>query len=211
MPNSADLSLADFAEELASPAPAPGACAVAAALAAGLVAMVARSTAAGDPFGRAAEEMEALAREADGLRVELLRLADEDAEAFERALQARRTGHGEEVEAAYESALAPPTSVCRRALRVLELALAVATEGHPFTAADSGSAALLAAASLESAALNVQLELGAIEDEEFRNARAAEVDRLLDEAQTLRAASLAAVLLKLDELASKRARAPALA
>ncbi len=210
MPSSADLSLAEFAEELASPAPAPGACAVPAALAAGLVAMVARSTAAGDPFSHAAEEMEALAREADGLRVELLRLAEEDADAFERVLRARRTGLRDEIQDAYEAAVDPPTRLCRRALRVLELALEVATEGNPFASADSGSAALLSAATLESAALNVQLELGAIEDEEFRNARAEAVDHLLDEAQKLRAAALAAVLANLDELASGRTRSPAL-
>jgi formiminotetrahydrofolate cyclodeaminase len=166
MPSSADLSLAAYAEQLASLAPTPGACAVPAALAAGLVAKAARQTAAADdPFGSVAEDMEAVAAEADDLRAELLALADADALAFERVMTARRGGDRTTIEAACRAALEPPRRVCERSLRVLSLAAELAERGHPFTASDAGAAVLFAAASAESAALEVELEASATDAE----------------------------------------------
>ncbi len=68
------MTLATFGEELASGAATPGggcASALSGALAAGLVAMVARNTAANASFADRAASMNEVAAEADGLRREL--------------------------------------------------------------------------------------------------------------------------------------------
>lgn len=207
MPRSADPSLADFAAALASVTPSPGgscASAVPAALAAALVAMVARQTTASDPFTDPAYDMEPVAVEADELRVELLAVAEEDIRAFERVTSARRAARSGEIQAAYRAAVEPPLRVCELSLRILELAVDVAERGHPYAAPDAGAAALFAAAALESAALSVQLELNPIDDEGFRAVRVGEVARARDRARALRDSALAAVHEKLE---SPRARA----
>ena len=201
MPRLADLSLADFAAALASVHPSPGgSCASAfpAALAAALVAMVARQTAASDPFTDLAEDMESVAVEADELRAELLALAEGDIQAFERVMSARRAARSEEIRAAYRAAVEPPLRMCELSLRVLELAVEVAERGHPHAAADAGAAALFAAAALESAALSVQLYLRPIDDEEFCAARVGEATRTRARACALRDSAREAVHEKLE-------------
>lgn len=201
MPRSADLSLADFAAALASVNPSPGgscASAVPAALAAALVAMVARQTTASDPVADLAYDMESVAVEADELRAELLAVAEEDIRAFDRVMIARRAARSGEIQAAYRAAVKPPLRVCELSLRILALAVEVAERGHPYAAPDAGTAAVFAAAALESAALSVQLELSAIDDEGFRAARVGEVARARDRACALRNSALAAVHEKLE-------------
>jgi formiminotetrahydrofolate cyclodeaminase len=199
------MSLTRFAEELAAATPAPGgstAAAVPSALAAGLVATAARLSARSDPFSELAYDMEAVAGEADRLRAELLDLVDEDAEAFDRVMEARRlTGRtpeqraarSREVQRAYKAAVEPPLRVCELSLRVLELAGEVLERGNPNTASDAGVAALFAAASLEAAALNAEIELGPVDDEGFRSVRLRDVQAARLRVAPLRETALAAV------------------
>jgi len=182
-----DLSMTRFAAALASLEPSPGgstAAALPAALAAGLVAMSARSTVACAPFSDLAFDMDAAAREADELRAELLGLLDEDADAFEEVMTARRlprttleqqTLRFRETQRAYEKAVEAPLRVCQRSLRVLELAADVAERGHPHAATDADVAMLFAAASLEVAAVTAEIYLLPVESEAFRAARREEL------------------------------------
>jgi formiminotetrahydrofolate cyclodeaminase len=195
-----ELSVEEFAAALASPAPMPGgstAAALPAALAAGLVATAARSTVACEQFSDLAFDMDAVAREADDLRAELLDLVDEDAEAFDHVMAARRStwstpeqraARSRQIQRAYEKAIEPPLRVCRRSLRVLELAADVTERGHPYAAADAGVAALFAAASLDAAALCVEIYLLPVESEAFRVARKERLHALRARAGPLRAA-----------------------
>lgn len=189
-------SLAAFAEALASAEPTPGgSCAalVPAGLAAGLVGMVARLSVESEPFSDVSFELEALAGDADRLREELLGLLEEDTVAFGRVMAARRLPDESAVQDAYRAAVEPPLDVCRRSLRVLELAAEVAAKGNSHAAADAGVAAVLAAASVEAAALSAELELPAVEDEAFRSACADELRAARAAAARLRASALAAV------------------
>lgn len=176
------MPMTRFAEALAAATPAPGgscAAAVPGALAAGLVAMAARLSAQTAPFSDLDFDMETVAGEADRLRAELLDLVGEDADAFNRVMEARQlpsqtpeqqTFRSREVQRAYSAAVEPPLRVCSRSLRVLELADEVVERGNPNTASDAGAAALFAAASLQAAVLNVEIELGPVDDEDFRTA-----------------------------------------
>jgi len=182
-----DLPVARFAAALASMGSSPGgstAAALPAALAAGLVAAAARSTVACAPFSDLAFDMDAVVREADGLRAELLELVDEDVAAFEHVMAARRLPRAtteqqnlrsREIQRAYEEAVEPPLRACQRSLRVLELAVDVAERGHPHAAADADVAVLFAAASLEAAALTAETYLLPIESDAFRASRTEEL------------------------------------
>ena len=195
-----EMPLAEFAERLASSEPTPGggsASALAAALAACLLAMVARLTTG------ALDEVE---EEADRLRHELLALVEEDAAAFDRVMAAFRLPKGtpaeqaarsEAIQAAYRAAVEPPSDVCGRALRILELAFQVAEEGNPNAVSDAGVAAELASAALEGAALNVRINLVSITDDAFRTRHDGRLASVEAQARALREQTLAAVDAKL--------------
>ncbi len=204
------MSLSTFADALASDAPTPGggsASALAGALAASLVAMVARTTATSKAFADRADEMNEITGEADRLRDELLGLVDEDARAFDQVMSAFRlpkespeqqAARSDEIQKGYRAAVQPPMLVCRGSLRVLELALQIAERGKPNAVSDAGVAALLAGTSLEGAALNVQINLASIKDEAFHTAQSEALGELLAQGQALRAEALAAVSTKLS-------------
>jgi len=198
------LSVARFAEALAAATPTPGGgstAAVPGALAAALVALAARLSAQSDPFSDLAFDMEAVASEADRLRADLLDLVDEAAHAFEQVVAARRrpdptagqrASRSREVERAYRAAVEPPLRMCSRSLRVLDLAREVAERGNPNAASDARVAAVLAAASIEAAAITIETELGAVDDEDFRTACLREAEAARDQAARFRESALAA-------------------
>ncbi len=204
-----EMSLTNFSEVLASGAPTPGggsASALSGALATGLAAMVARTTAASKKFADRAGQMNQVATEADRLRDEFLALVDEDARAFDQVMAAFRmpketpeqqAARSQAVQQAYRAAVEPPMRVCTRSLRVLELALQVAEQGNPSAASDAGVAALLAATALEGGALNVQINLGSIKDDGFRNTQAERIRAAQAQGQALRDKVLATVRARL--------------
>ena len=82
----ADLSIGDFMEVLSSKDPVPGgggASAVAAAVGCSLGRMVASLTLGKKRYAEVEPRVRDIAERLDGLRMELLALADKDAEAFE--------------------------------------------------------------------------------------------------------------------------------
>jgi len=204
-----DMPLTTFGEALASSAPTPGggcASALSGALGASLAAMVARATAASEKFADRADEMNEVVDEADGLRSELLGLVDADAAAFAQVMAAFRlpketlqeqAARSQAIQAGYKAAVEPPMRVCTQSVRVLELALQVAEQGNPNAVSDAGVAALLAAAALDGGALNVEINLGSIEDEAFRATQADRVRAAQAQGQALRDKALAAVRARL--------------
>ena len=204
-----DMTLTTFGEALASSAATPGggcAAALTGALGAGLASMVARSTAASDKFADRADEMNAVAAEGDALRAELLSLIDADAAAFDQVMAAFRlpketpeeqAARSEAIQVGYKAAVDPPLRVCTQSVRVLELAAQVAERGNPNAASDAGVAALLAAAALEGAAMNVEINLGSIKDESFRTTAAEAAKAAREQGEALRETALDAVQARL--------------
>lgn len=204
-----DLTLDEFTEALGSSAATPGggsAAALSGALAASLLAMVARITAANPSFADRAAGLEEIAVRAERLRTELIGLVDEDAAAFDRVMAAFRLpketpeekeARSREVQTGYEKAVESPLRVCRRALDVLTLASRTAELGNPNAISDVGVAGLLAESALEGAALNVQINLGSIKDEAFRDESAKVVRTARDEGRKLSERTLATVQARL--------------
>ena len=200
-----ELTLDQFTEALASAAATPGggsASALSGALAASLLAMVARNTAANPSFADRASALEEIATGAERLREELIALVDEDAAAFERVMAAFRLpketpalkeARSRQIQAAYREAVEPPLLVCQHALRVLALAGRAAPLGNPNAVSDVGVAALLAASALDGAALNVEINLGSIKDETYRAESTNTVQDARSEGGKLRDEALAKV------------------
>jgi formiminotetrahydrofolate cyclodeaminase len=175
--SSLDQPVRQFLDEVAARTPAPGgggAAALTGALAAGLVAMAARFSAAQLP---GAGE---LAGRADQLRHRAAELVDEDAEAYTCVLAAfalprADERRGERIREALERAAAIPQEMTEIAARVAEMAAQLAAAGNPNLRGDSICAAVLAEASARSAAclVDINVALGGLGDDLSRRAAGA--------------------------------------
>lgn len=169
-------TLARFLEELSSAEPTPGGGAVAAlavSLAASLIMMVVGLTIGKRGYEDVESRMREIQREAKGLRDRLAELMELDSAAFDRVMAAYRLPKGDpdrgrRIEEALQGACAVPREVAERSLRVLELSKIVAEQGNRNAVSDAGAAALLAHAGLETALLNVAINLQALGDGGFK-------------------------------------------
>ena len=154
-------TLGGFLERVASHDPAPGggaAAAVSAALAAGLVAMVARFSVSEVP------DAPEVAGEADRLRHEALRLAGQDAEAYRAVLGASRLPKDSpdrpgRIHSAIEDAADVPLRIAATAARIATLGSRLAWEGNPNLQGDAVVAVLLVDAAAKGADRLVELNV----------------------------------------------------
>jgi methenyltetrahydrofolate cyclohydrolase len=174
-----DQPVRAFLDQLAARSPAPGgggAAAVTGALAAGLVAMAARFSAAQLP------EASEMAGRADELRRHAAGLADADADAYRAVLDARRRpgdgGQRQRTREALLGAAAVPLEISEIGAQVAQMALRVAEAGNQNLHGDAVTGALLAAASARSAAclVDINVSLGDLEPGLARRAARAAAD-----------------------------------
>jgi len=159
-----DLRLRELLDEIAAEGRTPGggsAAALVTAIAAGLLAKVARGSRDSWP------EAAGIAAQAESLRDRATPLADVAVEQYEAALRIREESAepGERRDfalgRAYAKAAEPPLQIARAAADVAQLAVAVAESGEPALRADAVVAALLAAAAASAAAELVAVNLTA--------------------------------------------------
>jgi formiminotetrahydrofolate cyclodeaminase len=154
----AEATVERFLAALAAREPAPSggaAAALACALAAALVEMAASLTAPDAPL-----PLGAIRERAAAIRSTATRLADDDAAAYGRVLEALRASRDEErVTEALSRAADPPLAVAEGAAETAELAAAVAHEGNPNLRGDALTGALLAEAAALAAARLVEINL----------------------------------------------------
>jgi formiminotetrahydrofolate cyclodeaminase len=160
-----DLRLSELLDEIAAEGRTPGggsAAALVTAIAAGLLAKVARAST--DSWTDAA----GVAAQAESLRARAVPLAEVAAAEYEAALRLREDGGGEPGERrdfalgrAYAKAAEPPLQIVRAASDVAQLAILVARNGEPALRADAVVAAVLAAAAARAAAELVAVNLTA--------------------------------------------------
>jgi formiminotetrahydrofolate cyclodeaminase len=162
--------------------------ALSAAAGAGLVAMVGRLTVGKERYADVEERMRQIVEECDGERLDLLAMADRDADAFDAVMAAYRMPRETEdekqarllaLQAGLEGAAEVPLMVARRAVYVMGLAEEATSIGNPNAASDglSGAAALYAAAL--AALANVRINAFAFVDPTRK-------DELLDDCARLR-------------------------
>jgi formiminotetrahydrofolate cyclodeaminase len=173
------MTIEQFLDELASGAPTPGggsAAALAGALGAALVAMVARLTIGRKNYADVESEFRALLPRADALRAELFALMQHDAEAYGRVMaayqlpketDAEKTARTAAVQHALQGAAETPLRVAVACAQVLELSEFACARGNKNAASDAGAGAVMAEAGLRTALLNVEINLGLIQDQAF--------------------------------------------
>ena len=192
------LSFEDLVSALASDAPTPGggtASALAGAMGAALAEMVAGLTLSKEKYADAHDVVRPIAGAARRTRDELLRLADKDSESYDRVLAARRlpketeeerAERSQRISAANRHAAEVPLQTAREAARLLHHIPTLAAKGNPNAASDAGAAALLLAAAVEGALLNVAINLEGAGDPAFAEELRSESARLGKEAAATR-------------------------
>ncbi len=202
-PRFGSSTLDGFVEQLASSAPVPGggsASAVAAALAAGLVAMVAGLSVDRPIYAAFAGTHARAGRAGRSLATRLLELADEDAAAYgafaaamklPRATDPEKAARSAAIRAAAVTAAAVPFKTLEACRDVVSVSEALAGRSNRNAASDLAVASRLAEAAAHGAAENVLVNLPALGDEERADELRGLVARLLgevsDHAETTRA------------------------
>jgi formiminotetrahydrofolate cyclodeaminase len=202
-------SLEQFLDALGSGAPTPGggaASALVGALAAALAEMVARLTVGRPKYAAVEERAQAVLRETQGLRNELLALVDEDAQAYGGVAAAYALPKGtddvrrmrdEAIQAALVAAMQPPLQIMERGCDVLRLAGEIAEIGNPTVASDAGCAALIGEAATRAAGLNVMANVVLLRDERIAGDARERVTALEAQAAELFERALATVRAKM--------------
>ncbi len=194
-PSLRDQALSEVLDSLAAGTATPGgggAAGVTGAMAAALVAMVARLTLDKKGYERVREAMAERLERAEALRAELLDGVERDVAAFDAVMDAfrlpkdteeQKSARAERVQAALRDATEVPYETARAALGVLTLAAGAIAEGNRNAASDAAAAVHLAHAAAQAALLNVDINLGSIRDEAFSadyRAKRAELARSLE-------------------------------
>lgn len=176
-----DEALGSWLERLGSSASAPGggaAAALAAAAGAALVEMVVNLTVGKSAYVEHEPHVQPIGEQARALRERALALAAADEAAFGQVMAAyglpKQTGEEKAarsaaIQVATADAARPPLEIAEVAARVIELAAALPGRSNRNVLSDVGVAAALAGAALESAAINVEVNLAALHDEGVRD------------------------------------------
>ena len=179
-------TLDGWLDDLAGGAPVPGggsAAALAGALAAALVAMVARLTIGRKAYAGVQQRVAEILAEADALRAQLRRLADDDAAAYTKVSAAyrlpksdpRRTRAADE---ALIGAAQTPLAMARGAARLLALANEIGTIGNRNAHSDAKVGEALARAALAGAVENVRVNVASLSEPGLGQSLLEEANRL---------------------------------
>lgn len=191
------MSVKGFARETASESAAPGGGSVSAymgALAAALGTMVANLSAHKRGWDDRWKEFSDWAERGQDVMERLLRLVDEDTEAFAKIMdvfsmpkgtEEEKAARAEAMEKATLYATRVPLKTMQTAMEAMPVALAMARIGNPASASDAGVGAIAALAAVRGAHLNVRINAAGLKDRTL----AAE---LTDEAARIEAEAVAA-------------------
>ncbi|MCF8244342.1 MAG: glutamate formimidoyltransferase [Saprospiraceae bacterium] len=172
-------SLRAFANETAKDSPAPGGGSISAyvgALGASLGTMVANLSAGKRGWDDRLEEFSAWAEKGQAIKDSLLKLVDEDTNAFNQIMAAFRlpketaeekAARKAAIQAATRYAIEAPMRTMEAAFAVFELAEAMVKDGNPNSVSDAGVGALCARAAVMGAWMNVKINAVSLADKEL--------------------------------------------
>ncbi|MBC8499526.1 MAG: cyclodeaminase/cyclohydrolase family protein [Candidatus Atribacteria bacterium] len=186
-----DKKIHNFLEELASNSPTPGGGSVAAlagALGAALISMVGNLTIGKKKYEDVEEDIKKIISSSEKLRYELSQLIEEDVKAFNNFMatykmpketEDEKKIRAEKIQESLIEAAKVPLTVAYKCLEVLSLSKEVAEKGNINVISDAGVAALMAEAALESAILNVKINLIMIKDEKVKKELSSSIKEIL--------------------------------
>lgn len=199
------MSVKGFARETASESAAPGGGSVSAymgALAAALGTMVANLSAHKRGWDDRWKEFSDWAERGQDVMERLLRLVDEDTEAFAKIMdvfsmpkgtEEEKTARAEAMEKATLYASRVPLKTMQTAMEAMPVALAMARIGNPASASDAGVGAIAALAAVRGAHLNVRINAAGLKDRALATELTDEAARIEAEAAEAEAEVLAEV------------------
>jgi formiminotetrahydrofolate cyclodeaminase len=187
-----------FLDKLCSKSPEPGggsAAALVGAEGAALVGMVCYLTLGKEKYADVQADIEKLRDETESLRADLMRLLQEDTEAFAEASAAyklpkdtaeQKVLRDKKIQEGLKKATEVPFAIGKKSLAVARLSLTSAEKGNKGAVSDAGVAALFADAAVQAAALNVRINLVSIKDPAYVEEKWGKMQAMLDEAAGLK-------------------------
>ncbi len=181
----------DFIDEVSRETPAPGGGSVAAlagALGGALASMVVNLSVGKGEFDDRYEQLCAIAERAQAVKDLLVRMVDEDTQAFDSVLTGMRMPRDTEeervlrsaaIQEGYKTATLVPLRTAEGCLEAMTLCREMAGMATPEMISDVGSGALMAHAGLKSAIYNVRINLPNISDDAFDKEVRGKLDGLL--------------------------------
>lgn len=191
-----DMDLQAFAEETASESPAPGGGSISAymgTLGAALGTMVANLSSHKRGWDDRWEEFSDWADKGKYYQDALVKMVDEDTNAFNKIMEAfdlpkktdaEKAARHQAIQDATKFAIEVPFRTMTLCYESMEVAKAMAEIGNPNSVSDAGVGALAACAGVRGAYLNVKINAGSYEDKEF-------VDEILAKAKEINDAAIA--------------------
>lgn len=184
-----DRSCASFAEVLAAKESVPGgggAAALVGALGVALCSMVGNFTTGKKTYAAVEQDVQRMLAEATDVRLRLLQLVEEDAEAFYPLSQAYAIPRddprrAEVLEEATKQACSAPVEMMRQICHAIELLEEMGEKGSRMLVSDVGCGALLCRAALEAASMNVFVNTKTLGDRAFAERVESECDAMLAE------------------------------
>ena len=143
------------------------------ALGSALACMVANLSAHKPGWDDRCEEFSEWAERAQKINEQLLRLVDEDTNAFNAIMEAYKMSKGnadeiakrsEAIQTATKNAIEVPLQVMKTALQSFDVIKAMAETGNPNSVTDAGVGALCSRAAVRGAFLNVKVNAGSLKD-----------------------------------------------
>lgn len=194
-----DLSLTDFADETASESPAPGGGSISAymgALGAALGSMVANLSSHKRGWDERWEEFSGWAEKGKAFQTQLMKLVDEDTNAFNKIMDAfslpkkteeEKMIRKQAVQEATRFATEVPFKTMQLCYECMSVTKAMAEIGNPNSVTDAGVGALAARAGVMGAFLNVKINASGLDDKAYADKIIREGENIVEKARQLEA------------------------
>lgn len=191
-----DKSVETFLDELAGKQATPGggsAAAVMGAQGAALVGMVCNLTIGKPKYAAVEAEMQVLLAEAEALRVTLIGMIKADVDVFDKlmscyalpkASDAEKAQRSAQIQMVLREATEVPLACAKACAQAMALSRVAAEKGNLGVISDAGVAVMAAYAGLKSAALNVAINAAGLKDREYAEAKLAELQALMQNADS---------------------------
>lgn len=190
-----DLKIMEFLDMLGSASPAPGggsAAALSGAFGASLLSMACNLTIGDEKFKIVEEELKSNLEQLSAIRLRLMELTEEDAQAFKevmRAYKLPKTTEDEEkarreaIQESYKKAASVPLETAEKCASLLELGEEIMLKCNPSSITDVGVGMLMAHAGVQGAFLNVMVNLRAIKDTDFKIGIEKEIEDIMNRSE----------------------------
>ncbi|MCC3145877.1 cyclodeaminase/cyclohydrolase family protein [Halanaerobium sp. Z-7514] len=160
-----------FLNELASEQSIPGggsAAALSGALNAAVISFISNLTIGKEKYKDVEDEAKAILAESNQLKKEMLIMIDQDSQILSQILDSYKAGDQVKVKSVCSDAVEFSMDMTKKALRLMELTLAISKIGNRMLASDFEVAAYIGDAAVGSAVANIKINLKSLDDNEYK-------------------------------------------